>query len=111
MEELYRKVLAKIVSVDINLVTGKNKTNLTITVSFLLENEKKEHITIDFANSNLRFVNFINIFFHVVEVKKWSQLAGEKVFILYNKGSIYRICNEKDDKLFLDFLEFFHVDC
>ena len=111
MENTYRKVLAKISSVDINLATRKNKTDLTITMSFLLENEKTEHVTIDFANSSLRFFNFINILLHVVEVKKWSQLAGEKVFVLYDKNSIFRICNEKDDKLFLDFLEFFHVDC
>jgi hypothetical protein len=111
MENTYKKVLAKIVSVDINLTTRKNKTNLTVTMDFLLEHEKTEHVTIDFANSSLRFFNFLNILLHVVEVKKWSQLAGEKVFVLYDKNSIYRICNAKDDKLFLDFSEFFHVDC
>ena len=111
MENPYRKVHAKISSVDIKLENRKSKANLNVTMGFLLENEKTEHVTIDFANSSLRFFNFVNILLHVVEVKKWSQLAGEKVFVLYDKNTIFKICNEKDDKLFLDFLEFFHVDC
>ena len=111
MENSYRKELARIESADIRLENGKNKTNLFVTMSFLFENKKTEHVTIDFANSSLRFFNFLNILFHVVEVKKWSHLAGEKVFALYDKNSIYRICHVKDDKLFLDFSEFFHVDC
>ena len=69
------------------------------------------HVTIDFAGSNLRFFDFVQTLLHVVNVKKWSQLAEEKVFVLYDKNSIYRISNVKDDKLFLDFSEFFHVDC
>jgi hypothetical protein len=111
MENPYRKVLAKIISVDIKLENRKSKASLNVTMGFLLENEKTEHITIDFANSSFRFYNFVNILLHVVEVKKWSQLTGEKVFVLYDKNSVFRICNEQDDKLFLDFLEFFHVDC
>ena len=111
MENTHRKVSAKISSVDIKLENRKSKASLNVTMGFLLENKKTEHVTIDFANSSIRFFNFINILLHVVEVKKWSQLAGEKVFVLYDKNSIFRICNEKDDKLFLDFLEFFHVDC
>ena len=111
MENTYRKELAKIVSVDINLVARKNKTDLTITMDFLLEHEKPEQITIDFANSSLRFFNFVNILLHVVEVKKWSQMTGQIVFVLFDKNSIFRICNAKDNKPFLDFLEFFEVDC
>ena len=104
MENAHRKVSAKISLVDIKLENRKSKASLNVTMSFLLENKKTEHVTIDFANSSIRFFNFINILLHVVEVKKWSQLAGEKVFVLYDKNSIFRICNEKDDKLFLDFL-------
>ena len=111
MENNYRKVLAKIASADIKLENRKSKTNLVITMDFLLENAKAEHITVNFANSNLRFFNFVHILLHLVKVKKWSQLAGEKVFVLYEKNVIYRICNAKDDKLFLDLSEFFRVDC
>ena len=111
MENPRKKVSARISSADISLAVRNNKTDLTITMSFLLENKKTEHVTIDFANSSLRLFNFINILLHVVDVKKWSQLTGGKVFVLYDKNSIFRICNEKDDKVFLDFLEFFHVDC
>jgi len=111
MENTYGKVLAIISSADINLATRKNKTDLTITMSFLLENKKTEHVTINFANSSLRFINFINILLHVVGVKKWSQMTGEKVFLLYDNNSIFRIYNAKDNKLFLDLSEFFHVDC
>jgi hypothetical protein len=111
MEDEYKKVLAKITSVDIKVRNKQNRTNLAVTIDFLLEKNKKEHVTFDFAQSNLRFFNFINILLHIVRVDKWSKLAGETVFVFYDKNSIYRICNAKDDKLFLDFQEFFNVDC
>ncbi len=111
MENSYRKELAKIASIDINLANKNDKAYLTITMDFIMKNKKPEHITINFANSSLRLFSFVNILFHVVEVKKWSQLVGKKAFVLYDKDSIYRICNEKDNKLFLDFVDFFHVDC
>ncbi|HNZ58227.1 MAG TPA: hypothetical protein PLX88_03410 [Syntrophorhabdaceae bacterium] len=111
MESNYKKELVKIISADIRTENRKNKANLTITMDFLLENKETEHITIDFIYSNLRFFNFINILMHVVEVKRWSQLAGKRVFVHYDRNAIYRIGNVKDDRLFLDFSSFFHVDC
>lgn len=111
MENSYKKEPVKIISADIRLENRKNKTNLTVTMDFMLENKETEHITVDFVNSNLRFFNFVNILMHVVEVKRWSQLAGKKVFVYYDRNAIYRISNIKDDRLFLDFSSFFHVDC
>lgn len=111
MENDYIKVLAKIASVDIKTENKKNRINLAVTMSFILENKETERITIDFSQSGMRLFNFVNILFHVSGVSRWSQLTGANVSILHDKKSIYRICNTNDDKLFLDLIEFFDVDC
>jgi hypothetical protein len=111
MEESFRTVLAKIASVDIKVEKKKGRTSLVVIMAFALEKGKTEHVTLDFAHSNLRFFNFVTILLHVVAVNKWSKLAGEKVFVLWDEKSIYRISNARDEKLFLDFAEFFDVDC
>ena len=111
MVDIDKKIAVKIASTDIMLKKKENKTNLVITIDFLIEKNKTKYITIDFAQSNLRFINFVNILLNVVAVNKWSELAGKKVFVLFDKNSIYRICNTENDKLFLDFQEFFDVDC
>ncbi len=111
MENSRRKELVKKASVDINLKAENGKDNLIVTISFFSKNKKHEHISIEFKNSHLRLFNFISMLLHVVEVEKWSQLSGEAMCAFYDKNVIYRICSVKDEKLFLDFSEFFHVDC